>query len=72
MIRSNISEVSNISYQSFSLLDNYMYHELKLEQVDIFEHLILNMIVACGLLFSWIEIQQLSLYSSGLTLCFFY
>ena len=50
MTRSNTSEISNISYQSVGPLDNYMYRELKLEQVDIFEHLILN--VACGLPFS--------------------
>ncbi len=32
-----------------------MYYKLKSEQVDIFKHLILNVIVACDLLFSWIE-----------------
>ncbi|CAG8774346.1 17800_t:CDS:2, partial [Funneliformis caledonium] len=29
---SHTSETSNISYQSFGLLDNYMYRELKLKQ----------------------------------------
>ncbi|CAG8688535.1 15205_t:CDS:1, partial [Funneliformis caledonium] len=53
--RSHTSETSNISYQSFGPLDNYMYRELKPEQVDMFEHLILNVTVACGLPFSWVE-----------------
>ncbi len=50
--RSYTSEISNTSYQSFGLLDNYMYRELKLKQIDMFEHLILNVTVACGLPFS--------------------
>ena len=50
---SNISNAS--SSQSYGPLDNYTYRELKPEQVETFEHLLLNVTVACGFSFCWIE-----------------
>ncbi|CAG8698173.1 12639_t:CDS:2, partial [Funneliformis caledonium] len=46
--RSSVSNISNISSQSFGSLDNYVYRELKSEQIETFEQLLLNVTVACG------------------------
>ncbi|CAB4483379.1 unnamed protein product [Rhizophagus irregularis] len=52
----SISSISaDISFQSFGPLDNYMYHELKPEQIETFEHLLLDVTVACGFAFCWID-----------------
>ncbi len=50
-----VSSISDASSWSFSLLDNYTYHELKPEQIETFEQLLLNVTVACGFSFRWID-----------------
>jgi hypothetical protein len=50
---SSISDVS--SFQSYGPLDNYTYRELRPEQIELFENLLLNVTVACGFSFCWIE-----------------
>ncbi|CAG8707059.1 12631_t:CDS:2, partial [Funneliformis caledonium] len=39
----------------FGLLDNYVYRELKPEQIETFEQLLLNVTVACRFSFCWVE-----------------
>ncbi|CAG8713758.1 17753_t:CDS:1, partial [Acaulospora morrowiae] len=43
----DLSETSTL-HQNFGLLDNYTYHELKFDQVEMFEKLLLDATVACG------------------------
>ncbi|EXX65616.1 hypothetical protein RirG_131580 [Rhizophagus irregularis DAOM 197198w] len=49
------SSISEISFQSFGPLDNYAYREVRPEQMEIFERLLLNVTVACGFSFRWID-----------------
>ncbi|CAB5357706.1 unnamed protein product [Rhizophagus irregularis] len=49
------SSISEISFQNFGLLDNYAYREVRPEQMEIFERLLLNITVACGFSFHWID-----------------
>ncbi|GBC53195.2 ribonuclease H-like domain-containing protein [Rhizophagus irregularis DAOM 181602=DAOM 197198] len=51
----SISSISDISFRSFGPLDNYMYHELKPEQIETFECLLLDVTVACGFAFHWVD-----------------
>lgn len=51
----SISSISDISFRSFGPLDNYMYHELKPEQIETFERLLLDVTVACGFAFRWVD-----------------
>ena len=54
-ITSRKSSISDISSQSFGPLDNYVYHELKPEQTEIFEQLLLNITIVCRFSFCWVK-----------------
>ena len=50
-----VSSMSDASFRSFGPLDNYTFHELKPEQIETFEQLLLKVTVACGFPFRWID-----------------